>query len=397
MPGYTYLIVGGGMAADAAVRGIRQADRKGLIALISAEPYPPYDRPPLSKGLWKGQPLEGIWREHSAHGVTLHLGRTVRALDLRKKEVTDDQGTVYAFQKLLLATGGTPRRLPAGSVEVIYFRTLDDYHRLRSLAEGGERFAVIGGGFIGAEIAAALIITGKKVTMVFPEEGIGGRLFPPDLAGFLNDFYRAKGVDVRPREMAAGTETRDGKAILHTRHAESGQQREIVADAIVAGLGIEPNVALAEAAGLEVDNGIRVDRSLRTSHRDVYAAGDVASFYNPLLAKRLRVEHEDNANTMGQIAGQSMAGQVESYNHLPSFYSDLFELGYEAVGELDSGLQMLSDWKEPYREGVVYYLQGGRVRGVLLWNVWKQVDAARQLIAQPGPLQPADLQGCLLV
>ena len=165
---------------------------------------------------------------------------------------------------------------------------------------------------------------------------------------------------------------------------------------MVAGIGVEPNVELAQTAGLDVENGIRVDASLRTSQEDIYAAGDVASFHNPALDKWLRVEHEDNANTMGGLAGRAMAGEVVSYDHLPSFYSDLFELGYEAVGEVDSRLEAVADWKQPYREGVVYYLREGRVRGVLLWNVWDQVDAARRLIAEPGPFKATDLMGRLL-
>jgi 3-phenylpropionate/trans-cinnamate dioxygenase ferredoxin reductase component len=164
---------------------------------------------------------------------------------------------------------------------------------------------------------------------------------------------------------------------------------------VVAGIGIQPNVELAKAAGLEVDNGIRVDRGLRTSRPDIYAAGDVANFHNPALDQRLRVEHEDNANTMGRLAGQAMAGRRVSYDHLPSFYSDLFELGFEAVGEVDARLETVADWKEPYREGVVYYLRDGRVRGVLLWNVWEQVDSARKLIAEAGPFRAEDLRGRL--
>jgi NADPH-dependent 2,4-dienoyl-CoA reductase/sulfur reductase-like enzyme len=138
-----------------------------------------------------------------------------------------------------------------------------------------------------------------------------------------------------------------------------------------------------------------VDASLRTSDPSIYAAGDVASFHNPSLDQWLRVEHEDNANTMGGFAGVAMAGRTVSYDHLPFFYSDLFDLGYEAVGEVDSRLQMVTDWKTPCREGVVYYLGDGRVRGVLLWNVWGQVDAARRLIASPGPFRPEDLMGRL--
>jgi NADPH-dependent 2,4-dienoyl-CoA reductase/sulfur reductase-like enzyme len=395
MPNYTYLIVGGGMTAAAAARGIREVDRGGSIGLLGAEGHPPYNRPPLSKGLWKGQPLESIWRRTESQGVTLHLGRTARHLDPPNKRVTDDQGTVYGYDKLLLATGGTPRHLPFGGEQIIYFRTLDDYTRLRELAGRGERFAVIGGGFIGSEAAAALAMNSKKVVMTFPEEGIGGRMFPPDLARFLNDFYQQKGVEVLPGQLAAGLETRGGRPVLKVRNAHDQGEREVAADGVVAGIGIEPNVELARAAGLELDDGIRVDASLRTSHPDVYAAGDVANFYNPALGRRLRVEHEDNANTMGRLAGQAMAGRAVTYDHLPFFYSDLFELGYEAVGEVDSRLETVADWKEPYRKGVVYYLRDGRVRGVLLWNVWEQVDAARKLIAEPGPFRPESLEGRL--
>ncbi len=395
MTNYTYLIVGGGMTADAAVHGIREIDPGGSIGLLSAEGHAPYDRPPLSKKLWKGKPLESIWRQTESQGVALHLGRTVRHLDPQNKRVTDDQGTTYGYGKLLLATGGTPRHLPFGGEQIIYFRTLDDYQHLRALTTTGQHFAVIGGGFIGSEVAAALAMNGKNVVMAFPEAGIGSRMFPPDLATFLNDFYRQKGVEVLPGQMVDGLETRGGRVVLKVRNAQGDGEREVAADGVVAGIGIQPNVELAQAAGLEVENGIRVDASLRTSHPDIYAAGDVANFYNPALDKRLRVEHEDNANTMGRLAGQAMAGRTVTYDHLPFFYSDLFELGYEAVGEVDSRLETVADWKQPYREGVVYYLRDGRVRGVLLWNVWEQVDAARKLIAEPGRFGPDSLKGRL--
>ncbi|MGH8512145.1 MAG: NAD(P)/FAD-dependent oxidoreductase [Gammaproteobacteria bacterium] len=395
MPNYTYLIVGGGMTADGAVHGIREVDRNGSIGLVSAEAHPPYNRPPLSKGLWKGKPRESIWRQTESQGVILHLGRIAQHLDPQNRRITDDQGTVYGYDRLLLATGGAPRLLPFGIEQIIYFRTLDDYERLRALTAEGQRFAVIGGGFIGSEVAAALAMNGNTVVMAFPEEGIGSRMFPPDLAKFLNDLYREKGVEVLPGELVAGLETRAGRPVLKVRNAQSQGEQEVVADGVVAGIGIQPNVELAQTAGLEVENGIRVDASLRTSHPDIYAAGDVANFYNPVLDKRLRVEHEDNANTMGRLAGQAMAGRTVTYDHLPFFYSDLFELGYEAVGEVDSRLQMVADWKDPFREGVVYYLRDGRVRGALLWNVWEQVDAARRLIAEPGPFRPENLKGRL--
>jgi len=395
MTNYTYLIVGGGMTAAAAIGGIREVDHTGSIGLIGADTHPPYNRPPLSKGLWKGEPLESIWRATDDQNVTLHLGRTARRLDPQNKQVTDDQGTIYTYAKLLLAMGAMPRRLPFGGEQIIYFRTLDDYQRLRALAEQGRQFAVIGGGFIGSEVAAALTLSGREVVMAFPEAGIGSRMYPPGLATFLNDFYRKKGVEVLAGAHVDGMETREGKPVLQISNAQAKSAREVMADGVVAGIGVQPNVELAQAAGLTVDNGIRVDASLCTSHPDIYAAGDVASFHNPALNQWMRVEHEDNANTMGGYAGVAMAGRPVAYDHLPFFYSDLFDLGYEAVGEVDSRLEMVEDWKEPYQEGVVYYLREGRVRGALLWNVWGQVDAARRLIASAGPFRPADLKGRL--
>jgi NADPH-dependent 2,4-dienoyl-CoA reductase/sulfur reductase-like enzyme len=297
---------------------------------------------------------------------------------------------VYTYGKLLLAMGGTPRRLPFGGDLIVYYRTLDDYHRLRSLTGHGQRFAVIGGGFIGSEIAAALAMNQKTVSLIFPDAGISSRVFPSDLAQFVTGYYREKGVEVLEGQQVRGVSARGSAAAVTLK---SG--RELTVDGVVAGIGITPNIELAKAAGLETADGIVVNESLRTRDPNIFAAGDVAGFFNPALDKRLRVEHEDNANTMGRMAGRSMAGEAVRYDHLPSFYSDLFDLGYEAVGELDARLETIADWKERYREGVVYYLRDGRVRGVLLWNVWGKVDAARELIAAPGPFRREDLAGRL--
>lgn len=384
---YKYLIVGGGMTADAAVGGIREIDSMGSIGLVSAESDPPYDRPPLTKGLWKGKPLESIWRHTQERHVDLHLQRTVRAIDVKRKRVTDDTNETYSFDKLLLATGGSPRRLPFGGDDIMYFRTVQDYRHLRTRAVKGTRFAVIGGGFIGSEIAAALAMNHRHVVMIFPGPGICDHMFPSDLSQFVTDFYRQKGVEMWNGESAAGLERRGEQFVLKTK---SG--REELVDGVVAGIGIQPNLDLARMAGLQTGDGILVDEFLCTSRPDIYAAGDVACFYNPALDRQLRVEHEDNANTMGRQVGRNMAGSAEPYEHLPFFYSDLFELGYEAVGELDSRLSTLVDWKEQYREGVVYYQKDGKVRGVLLWNVWGQVDAARELIAAKRLFRVEDLK-----
>ena len=391
MTAYDYLIVGGGMTADAAARGIRERDASGTIGIVSAEPHPPYNRPPLSKGLWKGDADDSIWRKSEETGAEIHLGRRAIRLDAEQKRVTDDQGAAYQYGKLLLATGGEPRRLDGAPDSVIYYRTLDDYRRTRELAGRGSRFIVLGGGFIGSEVAAALRMQGNEVTMIVPENGIAARVFPADLSRFVAKYYREKGVTVHLGDTVTRIATGSrGGFTVGARNAGP-----ISAEAVVAGLGIVPNVDLALQAGLAVDNGIVVDTLLRTTSPDVYAAGDVARFHNPALDKRLRVEHEDNANTMGRTAGLNMAGADLPYDHLPFFYSDLFDLGYEAVGEVDARLETVADWKEPFREGVVYYLESGRVRGVLLWNVWGQVDAARALIAEPGPFVADQLRGRL--
>lgn len=382
------------MTGDAAAQAIRSIDAGGSIGIISTEGDPPYNRPPLTKGLWKGDELDSIWLETPKSGADIRLQREVTSLNLTPKRAVDDSGEEYTFERLLLATGGTPRRLPFEGVNY-YYRTIEDYRRLRADANRVQRFAIIGGGFIGAEIAAALAMNGKQVTMLFPEDGIGARVFPSDLSLFLNDYYREKGIEVLAGTNVVGLGFHAGSRIVQTQNKANNSAGEVEAEVVIAGLGITPNIKLAQAAGLQEDNGIIVDRFLRTNNPDVYAAGDVASFENRTLGSRLRVEHEDNAKTMRHVAGLNMAGQETPYDHLPSFYSDLFDLGYEAVGELDSRLETFSDWKKPFHEGVVYYLRGGRVRGVLLWNVWDQVDAGRGVIAEPGPFDQRTLKGRL--
>ena len=388
MKDYKYLIIGGGLAGDAAVRGIRELDADGSIGMFSIELNPPYTRPNLSKGLWKGRPIEKIWCNTQALNVELHLGRKVNHFDPLEKCVRDETGNEYSFDKLLIATGGFPVRLPFGGEDIIYFRDLQDYQRLRGLSERGERFLVIGGGFIGSELAAALTMVGKKVTMIFPNEAIGANIFPKELSYYLNDYYRQRGVNVVTNDSVADVQKKGNHFTVRTR-----SEGEFEVDGVVAGIGIRPNLALAEQAGLQINDGIVVDEHLQTSARDIFAAGDIANFYHVGLGKRVRVEHEDNAIHMGKLAGLNMAGANESYTHVPMFYSDLFELGYEAVGEINSNLEMVSDWQEPLQKGVIYYLDASdhRVRGVLLWNNWEQVDQARAILNKESPFRAEDL------
>jgi 3-phenylpropionate/trans-cinnamate dioxygenase ferredoxin reductase subunit len=373
---YRYLIVGGGMTGDAAVKGIRSRDPEGSIALVGEETHPPYARPPLSKALWKGTDEDSIWRGTEQHGVDLKLGRRIVSLDLEAKKATDDTGETYGYDRVLIATGGRPRELADAPDGVVYFRTLDDYRLLREAAGEDKHAVVIGGGFIGSELAAALAMNGAKVTMVFSAHGIGARLFPAHLSEFLNGYYREQGVEVLPGESVERV-ARNGAFSVTT-----GSGRTIEADVVVAGLGIEPRTDLAADAGLPVDDGIPVDDRGRVAGReDVFAAGDVARFPATALGIETRVEHEDHAKSHGAAVGANMAGADEPYDHLPFFYSDLFDLGYEAVGEIDSRLPTVEGWAEPNRKGVVAYVDDdGRPRGFLLWDVWGKVDAATQLI-----------------
>jgi 3-phenylpropionate/trans-cinnamate dioxygenase ferredoxin reductase component len=388
MKHFTYLIVGSGMTADAAVRGIRELDPEGSIGMIGMETDLPYARPPLSKGMWKGRPFEKIWRGTDRLNVEFFLGRRATDLKPATKVLTDDQGQEFTYDKLLLATGASPIHVPFAEGDIIYYRTLQDYLHLRQLTEHSQHFLVIGAGFIGTEMAAALTMLGKKVSMVFLEKSIGANIYPSDLSKYLNDFYRSKGVDLVAADAVSGLAKTGGQFLVETKGG-----RSLKVDGVVAGLGVRPNVELGSSAGLAVGNGIIVDDHLITSAADVFAAGDVALFPHSTLGKSIRVEHEDNALMMGKQAGRNMAGAQEPYSHTPMFYSDMFELGYEAVGELSTKLEMVLDWQEPFQQGVIYYLDGGRVRGVLLWNIWEKVDAARALMAEPGPFTANDLRG----
>lgn len=389
MKHHQYLMVGGGLAADAAIRGIRSSEPGADIAVIGAEPYRPYNRPPLSKSLWKGKRLLSIWRKTDYTDVAFYLGRSVIDVDHRHKRVVDHTGDVFSYQKLLLATGGEPRRLRL-SGPVIYLRTLDDYRLLRQRAVSEAQIVVIGSGFIGCEIAAALASVGATVTMITPEHSIGAKHYPAGLSQYLLEYYRSHGVRI-----ISDDTVRDVISQGETASVATTRGKVLRANAIVAGIGLTPNIGLATSASLAVGNGIVVDDFLRTSDPDIFAAGDVANFFSTTLNKRIRLEHENNAEAMGYAAGVNMTGKLQPYAHLSYFYSDMFDLGYEAVGELRTDHNVIEDWAEPYRKGVVYYLSGSEIRGVLLWNVWGKVADATRLIGTTVTGRPKCLSGAI--
>jgi 3-phenylpropionate/trans-cinnamate dioxygenase ferredoxin reductase component len=378
-----YVIVGGGLAGASAIEGIRAHDREGSILMLARENFAPYNRPPLTKGLWFGKSTKDRLPVHPddfyvANEVELLLRREVVELDPVRHLLWDERGVEYGYERLLLATGGRPRRLTVTGADVQgvhYAHGLDDYLNLERQLDRFEHALVVGGGFVGAEMAAALRHAGKDVTYVYDREYPLFRVLPRDLGLFVAERFRQEGVETVSEDKVEGLEASQG--LIHARLASGGR---IATQAVMAGIGIEPEVDLAEAAGLDVDDGIVVDEFARTTDPDIYAAGDVTRFPCVALRRSLHVEHEDHARGQGRCAGANMAGAVRSYEGLPFFYSDIFELGFEAVGELDPTLRVEAVWREPLREGVVFYLRADVVRGVLLWNVWGAVDWARDLV-----------------
>jgi len=393
MKEYKYIIVGGGMTGSSAVMGIRKNDPDGTIAVISKEPYKPYNRPPLSKGLWDGKDIEGIMRPIEKYDVDLFLETRVEKIEPDEKWILTNKDETFKYGKILIATGGEPIQLPGAPEGVISYRTRADYEELNELAKTKQTFCVIGGGFIGSEIAAALTKNDKDVTMIFPEIGISGLLFPDDLSKFLDNYYREQGVNILNGCLVDSISKSGDEYKVEFHNIDTAEVSKSEFDVIVVGIGLKPNLDLAKDAGLEVDDGILVNEFLQTSKPDIYAAGDVANFMNYGLKKRMRVEHEDNANTMGLIAGKNMAGDKIKYDHMPFFYSDLFDLGYEAVGEMNKDFTIVSDWIEPYKKGTIYYLDDNKIVGLIFWNLWGKVDQGREIIQEGKEYKDKDLKG----
>jgi 3-phenylpropionate/trans-cinnamate dioxygenase ferredoxin reductase subunit len=395
---YAYIIVGGGLAGASAVEGIREMDGSGSVLLISNESHLPYHRPPLSKQLWLGKKkVEDIFvydrQFYEKNKVTLALDTEVAKIEPDKKSARSAGGTTYHFSKLLLATGGMPRRLPipGGDLDgICYYRSLDDYLQIRKDAGEGRTAVVVGGGFIGSEIAAALVVNGVNVTMIFPEPYLCSRVFPESLGIAVQNSYISRSVTVFAGDRPQSFEKRGDVFVTAT---EKG--RRVESDLLIAGIGLEPSIGLAKGAGLRTGNGIVVDEYLRTSHPDIYAAGDNALFPYQALGRPMRIEHWDNALNQGKQAGRNMAGATEPFTYMPYFFSDLFEFGYEAVGEVSAGLETFADWQKENDTGVIYYLKDRKVRGVMLCNVWEKVDAARELIRRGEKVTPEGLRGVI--
>ena len=395
---YTYIIVGAGLAGGCAADVIRQSDKKGSVLLVGDEKHLPYDRPDLSKKLWFGKKkLEQIFlhdqKFYDEHEIQVTLGSRIVEVDAKLKSVKDDKGNTYRYDKLLLATGGIPRTLPipGGDIEgICYYRYLDDYLRIRTEAKEGKSAVVIGGGFIGSEIAAALNINKVNVTMVFPEPYLVQRVFPDYLGKAIQQHYIERGIKILNGDKPSSIYKNGVRFLTQTSNG-----KQVESDLLIVGIGIMPVIDLAQQAGLKVGNGIVVNEYLQTSDPNIYAAGDNAYFPYQALGQNMRVEHWDNAVNQGKWAGRNMAGAHEQFDYMPYFYSDLFEFGYQAVGEVDSQLETFADWQKENDTGVIYYLKEGKVRGLMMCNVWGKVDVARELIKKGERVRPESLTGII--
>ena len=385
---YDHVIVGGGMTADAAAKAIHETTPEATILIVSADVDAPYTRPALSKKLWIDPdytPADNDLGTVEASGAELRLGTMVESIDREARTVTTSDGDTVGYGRLLLATGGSPTALDLPDDDrVVYFRTAADYRRLRELSGDGRHVAVVGGSYIGTEIAAALARNDTRVTLVFPDDVLGGSIFPaPIAATFEKSFEEARVELARGRRVESGTADDAGVHLV----LDDGSTLD--ADAVVVGLGISPDDSLAADAGLDTDDGVVVDERLRTSDPNVFAAGDVADYPDAILGRR-RVEHVDNAKSQGAAVGRIMAGSDEVYDHTPYYYSKVFDISYEAVGTLDASLETVLDDKGE-GSAVAYYLGEDGVEGVLLWNVEGARDAAREVVREctPGDVELA--------
>ncbi|WP_404952748.1 NAD(P)/FAD-dependent oxidoreductase [Streptomyces sp. 147326] len=381
-----FVIVGGSLAGAKAAQTLREEGFDGPIVLLGEENERPYERPPLSKGYLLGKDERDTVYVHppqwyAEHDVDLRLGATVTAVDPTGHEVTLADGSRIGYEKLLLTTGSSPRRLtvPGADLDgVDYLRRLADSDRLKESFESASRIVVIGAGWIGLETAAAARAAGVEVTVLEIAELPLLRVLGREVAQVFADLHTDHGVDLRFGVQVAEITGSGGRA----NGVLLADGSRIDADAVIVGVGITPNTQLADAAGLEVDNGIRVDAHLRTSHPDIYAAGDVANAFHPLLGKHIRVEHWANAVHQPQTAAKAMLGQDVAYDRVPYFFTDQYDLGMEYTGyvEPDGYDQVVFRGRRDTREFIAFWLSGGRVLAGMNVNVWDVTDPIRALV-----------------
>jgi len=382
---YRYVIIGGGMAGGKAVDGIRSVDEEGSIALVAEERHRPYQRPPLSKGYLTGKDeLDAVYLEDEAHYRNQHtdliLGVRATRLDPDVRTIILDDGRSLRYERLLLATGAQALLLPLAGADldgVHTLRTIEDSEAIREAAATAERALVLGGSFIGAEVAASLTSLGLEVTMAFPESRLLERLAPEPLSGFLQAKYGENGVRILPGTVA---ERLEGNGHVERAILSNGTALDV--GTVVMGVGVRLNTDLAREAGLNMDErgGVVVDDRLRTSDPNIYAAGDIASWPDRTYGRRLRVEHWNVARTQGTRAGRNMAGEDKPYLTLPYYFSDLFDLSFEVWGDL-------STWDETVIRGnleagraAVFYFAEGTLTGVLAYGRDEERKALQALV-----------------
>ena len=377
----TFVIAGASLAGAKAAETLRDEGFDGQIVLLGAEPERPYERPPLSKGYLLGNDERDSVYVHPAdwyarHGVDLRMGVTVTAIDRGASAVVTSDDAILRYDKLLLTTGASPRRLNfAGSDrdEVLYLRTVADSDRLREAFQPGTRVVVAGAGWIGLETTAAARSSDCQVTVLEPQPGALHDQLGPELGATFADLHRAHGVEFRFGERAE--EFRPGLVI-------TSAGAEVPADLLVVGIGAAPNDQLAAAAGLEVGNGVLTDEALRTSDENIFAAGDVANSFHPMLGRRVRVEHWANALNGGPAAARSMLGQPVVYDPVPYFYSDQYDLGMECAGLPSPGTydEVACRGDRAGLEFIAFWLSRGRVVAGMNVNVWDVNDDIQALI-----------------
>lgn len=378
------VVVGGGMAGGSAVAALREQGYDGRLTVVTNEPHLPYERPPLSKGYLAGSTELGElmvrpqeW--YVDHDVEVVTGRPARALDLGSRTVVVD-GDELGFDKLLLATGSSARRIPAleaSGAPVAYLRTIDESDLLRAAIGQGKRLAVVGGGWIGLEVAATAREAGCDVTVVEMLDVPLLRVLGAEVGSVFARLHRDHGVHLRTEVSVQGVERDgDGARVLLDGGAT------VAADLVVVGAGAMPNLDLARHAGLAVEDGVLVDARLRTSHPDVYAAGDIALAEHPRLGRRIRVEHWDNAAEQGRAAAANMLGADRAYDRLPYFYTDQYDLGMEYVGHVEPGgdTEVVLRGDVEGRVFTAFWAREGRVVAGMQVNDWDAMDRVREVV-----------------